>query len=432
MPQELIQISLRKPVIRIVLILFLLFAAIWSYFAVRWYLGNTLAEYFNPESNIDVAQMAVSLAPGDPLPHWRVAQVSQRSLPLDQQGPAILEYEKAVSLSPYDYRFWMALGTAHGQAGDVAKAEQALQRAVALAPAYAYPRWYLGNLLLRNARYDEAFAELRIASEADPELRPQLFNLIWQIYSTDSEALKKAVGQSSAARAQFALYLLGQQRIDDGLRLWNLMSSDEKKANRATAESMIASLNTLHRYHDSLAIWNDISGEKYHTQVGRVFDGGFEEQVSYDETVFGWQVKGAPQMEIGIDPNKSHGGNRSLRLVFQVRANLETINVSQLVPVNAQTEYDFECYVRTDKLETGSAPQVQIIDPINGSVLASSPMAPGGTNDWNRINFSFKTGEQTQGVVLKIVRVSCTNDETPICPIYGSVWYDDFSLKPRN
>ena len=39
--------------------------------------------------------------------------------------------------------------------------------------------------------------------------------------------------------------------------------------------------------------------------------------------VFGWQVKGAPQMQIGIDPNKSHSGARSLRLTFHVRTNLE-------------------------------------------------------------------------------------------------------------
>ena len=65
-----------------------------------------------------------------------------------------------MSLSPYDYRFWMSLGTAYDQDGDAAKAEAALRRAVALAPSYAYPHWYLGNLLLRNGHYDEAFAEI--------------------------------------------------------------------------------------------------------------------------------------------------------------------------------------------------------------------------------------------------------------------------------
>jgi tetratricopeptide (TPR) repeat protein len=434
MPQELIQINVRKLPIKMLLIVLLAGAGVWSYFVVRWYLGNTLAEYYNPaESNLDVARRAASMAPADPLTHWRIAQVSQKILPLDQQAQAIAEYEKAASLSPNDYRFWMSLGTAYEQAGEVAKAEENLKRAVTLAPSYAFPRWYLGNLLLRNGRYDEAFSELRLAAEADPELLPQQFSLIWAVFSDDFEALKKAVGESPETRARFALYLLEQKRTEDGLRLWNDMSLEKKKANRDSGESIITSLKNEFRFYDALKVWNEITNERYHTEVGRVFDGGFEEALSYGpDTLFGWQVKNAPQMQIGIDPARSHSGERSLRLTFQVRVNLEAINVSQLVPVQTQTEYDFECYVRTEKLDSGSTPQVQIIDATNGSVLASSEMAPGGTNDWNRISLSFKVPEKSEAVILKIVRVSCSTDETPVCPIFGSVWYDDFSFKRRN
>src|ERR1043166_2434352 len=153
MPQEVIHLNVRSPLPKILLILLLLAAGVWSYFAIRWYLGNTLAEYSNPAlNNLDVPQLAASMAPNDPLPHWRIGQVSEKMLPLDQQGPAIAEYEKAVSLSPYDYRFWMSLGMAEEQAGAPAKSEQALKRAVALAPAYSYPHWDLGNLFLRSGR----------------------------------------------------------------------------------------------------------------------------------------------------------------------------------------------------------------------------------------------------------------------------------------
>lgn len=434
MAKEVVHISVRRLPVRLVLLLLLLVAVVWSYFVVRWYIGNTLAEYFNPnENNLQIAQMAVSMAPDDPLTHWRIAQVSQKILPLDQQDHALTEFEKAVRLSPNDYRFWMSLGTAHSRTGDIVKAETALRTAVALAPAYAYPRWYLGNLLLRNGRYDEAFAELRLAAEADTELQPQQFNLLWEIYRDDSEALKEAIGPTPFARAKFALYLLTQKRFEEGLRFWDSLSSEDKTANKETAEAMITGLNAEFRYHDAAKVWNDISSEKYRTEVGRVFDGGFEDLVAYGpDFVFGWQVKNAPQMQVGIDPAKAHGGERSLRFVFQVRANLEGINVSQLVPLAPNTEYDFECFVRTEKLETGSAPQVQIIDPTNGSALASSSMAPGGTNEWSPINLSFKTGEKTEAVFLKIVRVSCSTEETPICPIFGMVWYDDFSFKRRN
>jgi hypothetical protein len=180
-------------------------------------------------------------------------------------------------------------------------------------------------------------------------------------------------------------------------------------------------------------VWNDIASDKYRAELGHVFDGGFEHAVSYGpENIFGWQVQGAPHMQVGIDPNKGYGGARSLRMTFLARANLEAINVSQLVAVEPDTEYEFECYVSTDKLETGSAPLVQISDAAGGAVLVSSSQAPNGTHDWNRMSYTFKTGAKTEAIFLKIVRISCSTEETPVCPIFGSVWYDDFSLKRRN
>lgn len=434
MAQELIQINVRNPLVRVLLILLLIVAGVWSYYVVRWYIGNTLAEYFNTETNsLEAAQRAASLAPDDPLTHWRRAQVQQKVLSLKQQEQAIFEYERAVSLSPTDYRYWMSLGTAYEQVGEAEKAEHALKRAVELAPSYAYPRWYLGNLLVRNARYDEAFAELRLASKAEPEFQGQLFNLAWQIHGDDSEAVKKAIGESSATRAQFAVYLIGLREIDKGLKFWNEMSIDERRANLASGESIITSLKKEHRYHDALKVWNDIASENLRAEVGRVFDSSFEEAGSYgSDAQFAWQVGSAPQVQIDIDANKSQKGLRSLRLIFQVRQNVNLVQVYQLVPIEPNTEYEFEGYVSTEDLESGSTPQIEIVDPVDEKTMVASQMAPRATNNWNRVTFTFKTGEKTEAVILKVVRRSCVSEETPICPIFGSVWYDNFNIKRRN
>jgi len=434
MPGELVHVNVRNPVVKLLLILLMLGAAVCSYFAVRWYIGNTLADYFNPaQNNMRVAEMAVEFAPNDPLTHWRMAQVSQKLLPLDQQSHAVAEYERAVVLSPHDYRFWMALGTAHEQTGDSVKGEQALRRAVALAPSYSYPHWYLGNLLLRSGRYDEAFTELRLAAEADSELEPQQFNFLWAIYSDNLAALTKALGGTSETRARFALYLVDRQRQDDGLRVWDTLSTEEKKANRETADYIVSRLVTARRYHDAMSVWNDIAvNERYRAEKGKVFDGSFEDAINYGpEMVFGWQVKNAPQLQIGIDPTKSNGGSRSLRVVFQVRAKLDGLNISQTIPVDANSEYDLEYYFATEKFETGSAPMVQVFDATDGALLVSSPQAPSGTNAWSRLHLPFKTAAKTEAVTLKIVRVNCSDEEALICPIFGSIWYDDFSLKRR-
>jgi len=434
MAQELIQLDARKLPTRIVLILFLVLATAWSYFAFRWYLGNTMAEFFNTgENNLDLARVAGTLAPNDPLTHWRLAQVSQKTLPLDQSAAALFEYEKAVSLSPSDYRFWMSLGTAREHAGETEKAEAALRKATSLAPSYAYPHWYLGNLLLRSGRYDEAFHELRTASEGDPAvLRPQLFNLIWAIYGNDPETLPAVVGPSAEARSSFALYLLSQQKVDEAIRIWNTIGPDEKRSRKADGDSIVNTLISNHRYQDAVSVWNDLAPTPaYKAQVSRITDGSFEEVITYGaDTVFGWQVKTVPQTQIGIDPNMRHGGGRSLRMVFQVRTQLDATLASQLVPVVPNTSYDFECFVKTSKFQSGGPLIVQILDANEGTSLATSESAPNGDNDWIRVALTFKTGAKTDGVTVRIVRSSC--EDATVCPIFGNVWYDDFSITRHN
>ncbi len=433
MPQELIELNARKLTIKVTAILVLIGVAVWSGFVVRWYLGNTIAEYFvMDENSIEAAKRAESLAPRDPLTHWRLADVLLKKLPPDQLAQVTAEYEEAVRLSPNDYRLWMALGLGLEQLGDNRRGEEALRQATALAPSYVYPHWYLGNLLLRTARYDEGFAELRRASDADPEFRPQLFNLAWQVYNPDFDALKIAVGSTAEARAGLALYLFGLQRFEDGLRLWNSLNESEKRANSSAGVSIVSSLTGAQRFHDAMHVWNELApGESSRAAAERIIDGGFEDDISHGpEEVFGWQVKQVSQMQIGIDPTHAHTGVRSLRLLFQVRSRLDSINISQLVPVFANTQYDFEYYVKTEKLQSGSTPVIQIVEAADNSVLASSESAGTGDNDWKRVALSFKTGAKTQAVIVRTVREGC--GETPVCPIFGMMWYDDFRFQRRN
>jgi hypothetical protein len=213
------------------------------------------------------------------------------------------------------------------------------------------------------------------------------------------------------------------------LQLWNSLTEADKKANRATGNSMVSTLIAARRFHDAMNVWNDLApGELYRTVPGRIINAGFEDDGP--EMVFGWQVKSAPQMQIGIDPARAHTGGRSLRLVFQVRSKLDAINVTQIVPVVAGTEYDFECYVKTEKLQSGSTPLIQVEDAADGAILASTTAAASGDSDWQRVAVALKTGAKTEAVTIKIVRAHC--DDTEVCPIFGAVWYDDFNFKRRD
>ena len=141
-------------------------ALLVSWFAVRWYVGNTLAEYAPTVENggIEMAQVAARWAPGDPFTHWRLASLEDKVFSAANLADAAREYQLAVTLSPYDYRYWMELGRGLDATGDTDGAEKALRRAVELAPAYSHPRWYLGNMLLREGRLNDAFEQFRPAA----------------------------------------------------------------------------------------------------------------------------------------------------------------------------------------------------------------------------------------------------------------------------
>ncbi|MDT5060865.1 MAG: hypothetical protein QOH63_1324 [Acidobacteriota bacterium] len=425
--------DIRKPLLRVLLIVPVALFLLFSWYAVRWYIGDFVAEFapnMEEGQQLDVALAALRLAPDDPWTHWVVAGLKKRTLLPGDLEDALHHYEEAVRLSPNDYRFWMDLGRTREDVGDGAGGEKALRRAVELAPSYAYPHWYLGNLLLRAGRSNEAFAELRRAADANSALRPQLFNTAWTFYSQNIDEIKKVIGDSAAARAEFATYLLGGQRLDEALNLWAGLKPAEKKEQSASGEAIMKSLMEQKRYHAALSIFSDLNPDANSAKATQFVNGSFEDDIDTAAGVsfFNWQIKSDPQAQIAIDGRIGHSGARSLRILFKAPSTLPFNNVAQTVLVDPATQYRFECYVRAEDLKSAGTPIIQIIDGLDGKTVlgASQPLA-NGKYDWQQVIINFKSPPKTEAVIVRIVRATCGTDA--VCPIFGIVWYDDFNLQ---
>jgi hypothetical protein len=419
--------------LRLLLLVPVAFALFGSWYAGRWYVGDVVAEYAPSleSGSIEMAQWTTKLAPDDPLTHWTVAALERQVLPPEQWAGTLRHYEEAVSLSPNDYRFWVDLGRAREQAGDSAGGEKALRRAVELAPTYAEPRWLLGNVLLRANQVDEAFAQLQLAGEQDPRVRPQIFNMAWYVFGQDVEAISHAAGNSPAARADFVTYLMGRQLLDDALGQWNSLSAEDKIAQRATGLGLMRALLSAVRFHEAFKIYSDIdpkgaSGIK----AEQFFNGGFENDIGLsEESPFDWRVGSVAQAQIGIDERYRRSGNRSLRIRFQAPGQLAFNTIGQLVLVEPSTTYRLEFYARTSDLKSASTPLIEIQDAANKIGFASSAPLPVGTNEWQPVSIDFKTGPKTEAIYVTTNRSGCDPETGGSCPIFGIVWYDDFNLQ---
>lgn len=423
-----ITIDLRPPARRALVILPALLAILSAWFVVRWYVGDTVAEYAadNPASATELARLATRWAPRDPFAHWTLGALEEKEFSASNLADAVHEYEIAVTLSPNDYRYWMELGRGLEAAGDSAGGERALGRAVELAPAYSLPRWYFGNLLLREGKVDEAFRQLARAGETDPQIRQQVFNLAGQVFGNDVEAIAQAACPSAAMRVRLAIYLAGRQKFAEAVRVWS--GTQNRNNERELAEELKKQLIDAKQFHDALVVMRELEPDTGKLPVPEQFiNGGFEAGTTLTSSDgFGWSIASGPPAQITVDA-QAHSGHASLRIVFRAPTKLDAIHVSQAVAVEPNTQYHFECWARTSDLTTGRPPLITILSAADNAPLASSPPLPTGTNDWQRIALDFKTKPNSDGVIVKLTRQSC--DDASVCPIFGTVWYDDFNLQ---
>jgi tetratricopeptide (TPR) repeat protein len=430
MKEQVATVEIRAVWARVLLLVPLALVVVGVWFGMRWCIANTMAEWL---PDIGAAQAAARLAPDDPQAHFTIGRLRERSFLPEELPEAARQYEEAARLSPNDFRLFMELGRVRGLIGDARGGEQALRRAAELAPNYPEPRWYLGNLLLRQGRVEEAFAELRRAGDASPEkFRPQVLELSWRFYNADIPSVLKAVGNSAGARGQLMDYLINQKQLDNARQLWQGFNADERQPLRATGEKLMLRFLEAKRFHDVQAMHTELSvidGTPTNAARERLTNGGFEAAVGAPGTSpFEWQVVPLAGVQMGLDERVRQEGTRSLRLALNSSGTLNFRNISQLVTVAPQARYRLEYYVRTEDLKGASTLAVEIVDPAQPerALVASEPLRIGTTGDWQAVALDFTTGAQSQAVTLRVVSLPCL---AATCPIFGKVWYDNFNLQ---
>ena len=433
MPQtkssSVITLTFKPAALRWLLVLPMLVVVGAAWCSTRWFVGDTVAEYAPTaeEGGIDMARLAVRWAPDDPLTHWRLASLEGTAFTADNLAAAVTECRAAVEAAPYDYRYWVEYGRALEANGDPNNAEKALHRAIELAPAYSEPRWYYGNLLLRQGKTDEAFQQMTVAAAADEKIRQQVFYLASQVFEGDIDKIIKAVS-SPTVRLQFVVYLISQGKFDEAARVLRSVSESDRRAQSDLAKQIVTSLVDRKQYHAALAIEREIADDPGDLpEPEKVWNGGFEDAITPKEQIpFHWVYLTSGLAQVATD-TRAYSGKASLRIIFKAPNRLDSLNITQTIIVEPNTQYRLQFYQRTENLLTAGPPVVVVVDPMGGSSLASSPPVVTGTHEWQLTTLDFKT-KQADGIQIGIYRNNCGQDQS-LCPIFGTIWYDDFVLQ---
>ena len=403
-------------------------ALVAASFAVSWQIGNMLAE-LTPASDAnseEIAQLAVTLAPSDPATRWLLATKEKEKFTPESVDNASRLFEEVVRRSPYDYRWWVELGRSYEQAEREENAEAAFRHASDLAPHFAFPHWQLGNYYLRQNRTDEAFAELKKATEGSLIYRDQVFSLAWDYFDKDPAKVEELAADTPDVRASLAMFYAVRNSPVDALRVWNMLSQEEKDAHPNISKTIAQGFYDRHHFRESLEFARQ-SGLDPDAHIEAITNPGFETFVGAEESLFSWKVnRNDGKLDIATDSAVKHGGARSIRFAFRGYAKSVLYNLSQFVAVQPSKKYKVSFWIRTENLRSGGGPRIEIGNGNDGSLLAASDAFAGTSNEWQEISIAFTVPENSSGIVIRTGRQECSE-----CPIFGTFWYDDFSISPQ-
>ena len=380
--------------------------------------ARLVARYATLTGNAAAADKALQLTPLDAQVHTARATVFYNG---NLANEASSQLELAVSLRPHDDVLWLRLGVLRDELHHPG-ALAAFNEAVRLAPYYGHPKWQRGNYLLRSGRYDEAFEDLRIAAESNQSLVPSLIDLAWGVSKENPQQTEQWAGiTDDRKRTAFARFLATHGKARAALEQFHASRIVSLEARR----ELMSDLINAKAFREAFEIWRGM--ERADDRRTAIHDGSFEASTRFDDSGFGWRFAHASQgARLSFDTNQPLEGKQSLLVTFLGYSEPQTVLLSQLVLVEPHKHYEVKFEVRTENLLTGGLPLLAINSASDNKKVLGQSVAMGfESSALQSLSFDFRTNDE-DAVELRLQRKPCNN--VP-CPIFGSLWLDNFAIE---
>ena len=362
----------------------------------------------------------MQLTPSDPEAHRARATIFTR---LQKPDEAATSLEKATALRYRDDYLWIELGNTREELGDTDGALAALDQAVRWAPYYAHTRWQRGNLLLRMGRANDAFTDLRSAATANPRYAPNLIDLAWGISRNDLKTTKALLDiKNDNERLALIRYLARNGKGKEVLDEVHLLTDPRSIENKNELARLLFDAKA---FNEAFTLLHP--AEAFHERL--LLNGDFEDPLVLNDSGFDWIVAPQQKNRLAIDVSEKLSGAKSLQINLDGSWTPGTPLLSQTFIVSPNMSYRLSFAVKTKDLVTGGPPVIVVNDASNNQLLGKSENFPTATTPWTKLSFDFTTLPNSQAAVIRLQRNNC--DSSP-CPIFGTLWLDEFSIDQTN
>lgn len=395
-----------------------LVAAVYLTIATRRFVAAQLSD----STNADHIRLAARLEQKNAEYHKILGRLLESGN--DAQGAAE-QYAIASGLNPYDAQNWLALAWSSQAINNAREQRRALERAVEADPTTPQVAWDAANLYLAANQRERALPLLRVVLENEPGEAYRIFQLCSHVADVDT-IVRTLLPADPAAYLSFIEFLKSVKDVSGSERVWAALVGLGKKFDAPRALAYVDFLISQRQVSAARATWidtvrlADLSGH-LPSRENLVTNARFESEIL--NSGFDWRYRKQANVDAELDAVDFHSGPRSLSINFD-GPGISDAGMAQYIAVQPENEYEFSAYYKAGTMDGAGGPRFAIQDAFSGkSLFLSDDLKT--SEDWRQVVGEFKTGPDTQMVLLSIVRLPAGS------PIRGKLWADDFRLKEK-
>jgi tetratricopeptide (TPR) repeat protein len=378
-----------------------------------------LAAQFSQNPRASYLRKAIKLDPSNA--EYRDRMGRFELLVQQSPGDALPWLRAATALNPSNSGYWLDRSIAEHQIGDFDAVRKSLDKVNATNPHSSDVAWQAANLYLSQGEVEPAFRQYRKVLESESVLIPEALQICWRIRPEIGFLLQNVVPAS--ADEPFLSFLVSNGESNAAAKVWERIVILQQPVER---RYLFDYLRFLFDHHDPVQasrVWQEAANLSdvaayQRTEENLLVNADFS--LGILNNGFDWIYQKSSAVSLAIDPDESHSGSRSLRIVFQ-GPRIEEAGIRQFVSVDPNTEYVFSGYYKAAEMDGAGAPEFAIQDVYSGAKLFMSDDLR-DTKSWKAVNGSFTTGPDTHLLVLRILRVPADR------PIRGKLWIDSLKL----
>jgi tetratricopeptide (TPR) repeat protein len=416
---------------RMAILLFACFVAL-----VLLYLGarNALAAHYFGQDTRAGYERAVRLEPGDSR-NWYLLG---RSYLYDFEQPdpvrAIDAFRKSIALDPYSAEAMLDLATAYDGEGDTRQARAAYVAAKRVYPLSADVSWSYGNFLLRQGELDAAFAEIRKSVELEPKRGAEAFSRAIRVQPDVNVVLDKAVPPLTAVYLPIIQIYSSAGDLDTAQAVWQRLVGLRQKVPMREMVLFFDGLFQQRRIADAKRLWPEALAMMQNAPpadpAGSIlWDGGFESAYTLGGG-FTWRfVPATRDTQISSDPSEKHSGERSIRILFNGRQNLNFEDVCHNIAPEPAKHYLLTAWIRTQSLTSSEGVRLLLFAFSKSGNQTVTTEEVHGTQPWTKVQLEWTAPADAE---FGAVCVKRNMSDQPGNDIQGAAWIDDVSLVPAD